>query len=203
MSDIVVVYHSGYGHTKKIAEAVAAGARARLVPVDQEGNVPPGAWDTLAAADAIIFGSPTYMANVSWQFKKFIDESSKAWAAGTWKDKLAAGFTNSGGMNGDKASTISALFTMAQQHGMLWVGTGMMPSNKKDSRRDDINYVAAFAGLATTTPVDASVEEMARGDLETAHLFGQRVQVQAARLRMQGDGVIRDVGAWLTARARP
>lgn len=92
-----------------------------------------------AAADAIIFGSPTYIGNVSWQFKKFIDESSKVWAASGWKDKLAAGFTNSAGMNGDKASTLGALFTMSQQHGMLWVGTGMMPSNSKNSKRDDIN----------------------------------------------------------------
>jgi NAD(P)H dehydrogenase (quinone) len=190
MTDIVVVYFSGYGHTKKIAEAVAAGAQARTFAVDQEGNLPPGAWEALAAADAIIFGSPTYIGNVSWQFKKFIDESSKVWAAGGWKDKLAAGFTNSAGMNGDKASTIGALFTMSQQHGMLWVGTGMMPSNNKSSKRDDINYVAAFAGLATTTPADASADEMVRGDLETARLFGQRVHTVSARLQLRHEAAV-------------
>ncbi len=184
-NNIVVVYFSGYGHTQKIAEAVASGALARLLRVDQEGNLPQGGWDELAAADAIVFGSPTYIGNVSWQFKKFIDESSKVWAASGWKDKLAAGFTNSAGMNGDKSSTISAMFTMSQQHGMLWVGTGMMPSNTKDSKRDDLNYVAAFAGLVATTPVDASAEEVVRGDLDTARMFGQRVAETLARLRPQ------------------
>jgi NAD(P)H dehydrogenase (quinone) len=182
---IVVVYFSGYGHTRKIAEAVASGAEALLLPVNELGNLPEGGWDELAAADAIIFGSPTYIGNVAWQFKKFVDESSKVWAAQGWKDKLAAGFTNSAGMNGDKGSTINVLFTMSQQHGMLWVGMGMMPSNAKASKRDDINYVASFAGLATTTPSDATVEEVVRGDLATALLFGQRVAETAARIRVK------------------
>lgn len=142
-----------------------------------------------AAADAIIFGSPTYIGNVSWQFKKFIDESSKVWAASGWKDKLAAGFTNSAGMNGDKASTLGALFTMSQQHGMLWVGTGMMPSNSKNSKRDDINYVASFAGLAATTPYDASADEVVRGDLDTARLFGQRVATTLERLSVKEEAL--------------
>lgn len=181
---IVVVYFSGYGHTHKIAEAVAAGAGARLLRVNELGSLPDGGWDALAAADAIVFGSPTYIGNVAWQFKKFIDESSKVWATQGWKDKLAAGFTNSAGMNGDKGSTINALFTMSQQHGMLWVGTGMLPSNSKAAKRDDINYVAAFAGLAATTPSDATAEEVARGDLDTARLFGQRVAATLDRIRM-------------------
>jgi NAD(P)H dehydrogenase (quinone) len=182
---IVVVYFSGYGHTRKIAEAVASGAEALLLPVNDLGNLPEGGWDELAAADAIIFGSPTYIGNVAWQFKKFVDESSKVWATQGWKDKLAAGFTNSAGMNGDKGSTIHVLFTMSQQHGMLWVGMGMMPSNSKASKRDDINYVSSFAGLATTTPSDATVEEVVRGDLDTALLFGQRVAETAARIRVK------------------
>lgn len=187
---IVVVYFSGYGHTQKIAEAVASGAQARLLRIDQEGNLPANGWDQLAAADAIVFDSPTYIGKVSWQFKKFIDESSKVWAAMGWKDKLAAGFTNSAGMNGDKASTLGVLFTMSQQHGMLWVGTGMMPSNTKNSKRDDVNYVASFAGLAATTPADASADEVVRGDIETARVFGQRVSATLARLSVKEDALV-------------
>ena len=70
--------------------------------IDAEGNLPAGGWETLAAADAIVFGSPTYMGNVSWQFKSFADASSKPWYGQAWKDKLAAGFTNSASINGDK-----------------------------------------------------------------------------------------------------
>jgi len=178
---IVVVYFSGYGHTKRMAEAVAQGAGASLLAVDQEGNLPEGGWEQLAAADAIIFGAPTYMGSVPWQYKKFIDATSKPWYHQQWKDKIAAAFTNSASMNGDKLSTLHYLFTLSQQHSMIWVGTGLMPSNSKAAQRNDVNYVASFSGAMAQTPSDASVDEMLPGDLETARLFGVRVAEVAAK----------------------
>ncbi len=181
MSKIAIVFHSGYGHTAKIAEAVAATSGATLVAIDAEGNLPEGGWDTLGAADMIVFGSPTYMGMASWQFKKFADASSKPWFGQAWKDKLFAGFTNSASMNGDKHSTLHYMMTLAMQHSGLWVGTGMMPSNSKAATRDDINYVASSAGLMTTTPSDASADEMVAGDIATARKFGERLAMVAAR----------------------
>lgn len=178
---IVIVYHSGYGHTRKVAESVAEGSGGTLLAIDADGHIPDDGWDRLAHADAIIFGSPTYMGNVSWQFKKFADATSKVWAAQGWKDKLAAAFTNSASIAGDKQTTLYTLFTLAQQHGMLWVGTGMMPSNAKASTRDDVNYLSSFSGLATAAPSDASPDEMSPGDMRTAFLFGKRVRAAAER----------------------
>ncbi len=175
MSQIVIVYHSGYGHTQKIAEAVAEGSGGTLLAIDAEGNLPAGGWEQLLAAKAIVFGSPTYMGSVSWQFKKFADASSKPWFTQQWKNKLAAGFTNSATMNGDKLSTLHYLFTLAMQHSGVWVGTGMMPSNAKAATRNDVNYVGSFSGLMTATPSDASADEMVPGDLATARKFGERV----------------------------
>ena len=181
MSKIVIVYHSGYGHTKKAAEAVAEGSGGTLLAIDAEGNLPEGGWEQLAAASAIVFGSPTYMGSVSWQFKKFADASSKPWFSQQWKNKLAAAFTNSATMNGDKLSTLHYLFTLSQQHGMYWVGTGMMPSNSKASTRADINFVGSSSGLMTATPSDASVDEMIDGDIATAKKFGERIKEAAAK----------------------
>ena len=64
---------------------------------------------------------------------------------------------------------------------MIWVGTGMLPSNRKQDGRDAINYVAGSTGLLTTTPSDASVGEMVAGDLATARLFGERIAQVAKR----------------------
>jgi NAD(P)H dehydrogenase (quinone) len=175
MANIVVVYHSGYGHTKRIAESVASGANAKLIAIDANGDITNDDWASLSAADAIVMGSPTYMGTVSWQFKKFADATSKIWFTQGWKDKVFAGFTNSATMNGDKLSTLHYLFTLAMQHSGIWVGTGLMPSNAKASTRNDINYVGSFAGAMAVSPSDASVEEMLPGDLETARLFGVRV----------------------------
>jgi len=175
MRNIVIVYHSGYGHTRKVAEAVAAGSRGTLLAIDAEGNLPEGGWERLAAADAVVFGSPTYMGGPSWQFKKFADASSKAWFHKQWRNKIAAGFTNSATLNGDKFSTINYFFTLSQQHGMFWVGMGMHAPNAKASTRDDINNVGGYAGLMTATPSDASADEMVPGDLSTARAFGERL----------------------------
>ncbi len=185
MSNIVVVYHSGYGHTQRMAQSVAQGAGAELVAIDAEGNVDEAGWAALNAADAIIMGSPTYMGTVSWQFKKWADASSKAWFTQAWKDKVFAGFTNSATMNGDKHSTLHYLITLAMQHSGLWVGTGMLPSNAKSAQRNDINYVGSFSGAMAQSPSDSSPEEMLPGDLETARLFGKRVAETAARLGSQ------------------
>ena len=183
MSHIAVVYHSGYGHTKRMAESVAAGAGAKLVAIDAEGNLSDSDWETLNKADAIIFGSPTYMGSVTWQFKKFADASSKAWFTQAWKDKIFAGFTNSATMNGDKHSTLHYFITLAMQHSGIWVGTGLMPSNSKAAQRNDVNYVGSFAGAMAQSPSDSSPEEMLSGDLETAKLFGQRVAATVARFK--------------------
>jgi len=181
MSDIVIVFHSGYGHTTKVAEAVAATSGAQLLAIDAEGNLPEGGWDALAAAKMVVFGSPTYMGTVSWQFKKFADASSKPWYSQVWKDKLAAGFTNSATLNGDKHSTLHYFITLAMQHSMVWVGTGMMPVNNKAATRNDINNVGSSSGLMTATPSDASVDEMVPGDIATAKAFGDRLKAAVAR----------------------
>ena len=183
MAKTVVVYHSGYGHTQRMAQSVAQGAGAELVAIDAEGNITEAQWTQLNEADAIIMGSPTYMGSVSWQFKKFADASSKAWFSQSWKDKVFAGFTNSSTMNGDKHSTIHYFITLAMQHSGVWVGTGLMPSNKKAADRNDVNYVGSFAGAMAQSPSDAGATEMLPGDLETARLFGQRVAETAQKFR--------------------
>jgi NAD(P)H dehydrogenase (quinone) len=181
MVNIAVIYHSGYGHTQRQAQAVAEGAGAQLIAIDAEGNLPEGAWDQLATADAIVFGSPTYMGGPSWQFKKFADASSKPWFSSAWKNKLFAGFTNSASTMGDKLSTLNYFMTLAMQHGGVWVGTGTMPSNSKAATRDDTNWMGVWLGAAAVSPSDASPAEMFPGDLKMAREFGQRVAETAAR----------------------
>ena len=189
MANVAIVFHSGYGHTEKLAAAVGKGAQTvaditlHSIQIDEQGEVPADTWATLEQADAIVFGSPTYMGAASWQFKKFADASSKPWFTENWKDKLAAGFTNSASMNGDKLRTLDQFFTLAMQHGMLWIGLGMHSSNAKTADRNDLNYVGAYSGLMATSPSDASpAEAPLPGDLQTAEAFGKRVAEATKRL---------------------
>ena len=179
----IVVYHSGYGHTQRVAQQVADGAGAELLAIDAEGNLPEGGWDKLNAADAIIFGTPTYMGGPSWQFKKFADASSKIWYSRGWQDKVFGGFTNSASPVGDKGATMMSLQTLASQHGGIWVSLGLLPSNTKAATANDPNRLGGSVGLMVQSPSDASVEEIPAGDLDTAKRYGQRVAAVAQRLK--------------------
>ena len=190
MAKIGIIYFSGYGHTAKQAEAVkagaaeVAGAEVAVFVVGQDGELPAGSWEALASLDAFIYGSPTYMGGAAWQFKKFADASSKPWFTQAWKDKIAAGFTNSASTNGDKFSTIAYFFTLSQQHGQIWIGTGLMPANTKANGPDDVNWTAGSAGALAISPSDASPDEAPRaGDLETAKRLGARVAAYAVKTR--------------------
>lgn len=178
MKIVAIVYHSGYGHTEKQANAVFEGVKsvndveAHLIKVSEvEEKI-----DILNKANAIIFGSPTYMGSISAEFKKFMEYTSKHWSKQLWLNKLAAGFVNSGSMNGDKFNSMSSLVTFASQHGMIWVSLGLLPSSSSKSARDDLNYLGGYVGALAQSSVDLDKEAAPpKGDLETAKCLGERV----------------------------
>ena len=184
---VTVVFHSGYGHTRVLAEAVHRGAvgvdgvTASLVPVDEVD----ARWDELDRADALILGTPTYMAGPSAPFKAFMDATSARWQEGRWADKLAAGFTNSAGMNGDKLATLQALSLFAMQHGMVWVGLGLPPGNHTSTGSpEDLNRLAAFLGAMAQSDADQPADLVPpASDRRTAAHLGARVARAALQWR--------------------
>ena len=178
----VVIYHSGYGHAQRMAEAIAEGAAATLFALDAEGSLSQDGWAALDAADAIIFGSPTYMGGPSWQFKRFADASSKSWSENKWRDKVFGGFTNSASLNGDKLNTLEYFVLLAGQHGGLWISLGLKPANFKASKRDDPNRIGSYIAPMAQSDADAAPSEMSEGDLETARQYGARVADVAKRV---------------------
>ncbi|HEY8119245.1 MAG TPA: flavodoxin family protein [Methylophilaceae bacterium] len=187
MSNIVIVYHSGYGHTEVQAKAVArgaakvAGADVSLLTAEEAQQQ----WEKLDAADAIIFGSPTYMGSASAPFKAFMDASSKAWFGQNWKDKVAAGFTNSASQSGDKLSTLIQLAVFAAQHGMIWVGLDLLPGNNNSKGSvNDLNRLGGFLGAMAQSNADEGPDKgPIPSDLLTAERLGERVATVAQRLR--------------------
>lgn len=171
---VTVVYHSGYGHTKVQAEGVLRGLSAvpditaQLITSDDAIQQQ---FASLNDADCIVFGCPTYMGGPSAQFKTFIDATSKIWFQQSWKDKLAAGFSNSGNPSGEKLATLTALMINAMQHGMIWIGTGVMPGDYGSDK--EINKVSSFIGAMAQSPQGS--KEPLPADVKTAEYFGKRV----------------------------
>jgi NAD(P)H dehydrogenase (quinone) len=183
---ISVVYDSGYGHTARQAEAIAEGARnvagtdVRLVAV-AAGAID---WPALEASDAIIFGSPTYNGSLSAKLKQFFEESTQAaWRDLKWRNKIAAGFTNSGAQSGDKLQTLISMALFAAQHGMIWVGLDLMPGNSGSKGSvHDLNRLGSWLGAMAQSNVDEGPEVAPlESDLRTASHLGRRVAEIAAR----------------------
>ena len=188
MSDVLVaiVYHSGYGHTKVLAEAVEKGAASKgvktLLLTAEEATEK---LELLDAATAIIFGSPTYMGSVSAPFTAFMDASSRIWMQRGWQDKLAAGFTNSHSLSGDKFNSLMQMVTFASQHGMIWVSLGLanesgMPGAVSGDP-EKINRVGGSLGAMAQSDNAPATETPGRGDKRTAELLGERVATTAIR----------------------
>lgn len=177
--NIVIVYHSGYGHTAKLAEYIALGI-SQIADVDSYLlSVDKIDWQVLANADAIVFGCPTYMGCVSAAFKTFMDDTSKVWLEQSWQGKLAAGFTNSGGLSGDKLAVLQQIQLFAMQHGMLWAGMPLMPTG---TQPEDLNRMGSYMGLmaqSDSAPVDVTPPI---GDLRTAEWFGRHIAKTVQRI---------------------
>ena len=186
---VCVVYHSGYGHTAKQAEAVAEGAGkvdgavVNSVQVTDLEDAESDAWSHLDEANALIFGCPTYMGSPSAGLKAFMEASSGRWMEQKWADKLAAGFTNSGSQNGDKQNTLVDIATFAAQHGMVWINLNIMPGNNNSKGSvDDLNRLGASLGAMAQSNIDEGPDVApTAADLETARKLGERVAVCAKR----------------------
>ena len=168
---VAIVYHSPYGHTEKVAQCIAqgvtqSGVKAHLMSIDAID------WDTLDQADAIILGCPTYMGSLTSSLKQFMEQSSKRWLARSWQGKLAAAFTNGGGLSGDKLAVLQQINLFAMQHGMLWTGLPMMPTGRSAA---DLNRMSSFLGLMTQSDNAPAEITPPSGDLETARWFGEHI----------------------------
>lgn len=194
MTRIAIPYHSGYGHNEVIAQSVAqgvwdAGAEAVLLKIDSAAQDFDPMLEAVNAADAVIFGAPTYMGDVSAAFKSFAEASSKSFATGAWKDKLAAGFTVSHSFSGDKSHALESLAILAAQHGMNWINLGIPSPAIPAAERgpDTLNRVGSFVGLAAQADNVSPEISPPAGDRETARLLGLRVAKAAQRWARGGD----------------
>lgn len=189
MTKVTVVYHSGTGHTGKMAEAVHAGAssiddvEAQLIAIDGK-DIVDGRWkndkvmEILDRSDAIIFGSPTYMGCVSGQMKSFLDATADRYFSRAWVDKVASAFTVSAGPSGDKLNALTTMAICAMQQGMIWIGQDQTPFNDKGINR--LSFYFGAAGQAMQEPPEEAPNDQ---DKETGRLLGIRVANLAVKLK--------------------
>ena len=179
MPKIEIVSYSGSGNTTKLAKRIAKASGGRVWSLPHDGETKPAMWQALDAADAILFGSPTYMGGPAWQFKRFADATGDRWEERRWQDKLAGGFTVSSATNGDKGECLSYFITLANQHGMLWVSLGQPSPRSRSSDEAQMNWSGGNGGVMAI----AGRGGLPEGDILSATAYGTRVKELAHRLK--------------------
>lgn len=173
MVRISVVHYSGRGHTAEIAKHVIMGAQSVDGVEVLEFTMDNVCTKELTTVDAIVFGCPTYFGSAPADYKKFMDSTSQIWQEGLWKNKIAAAFSDSSCLSGDKLSTISQLNLFAMQHGMIWVGLDLPPNSGESG---DLNRIGSWLGLMSQSTSKLPIEESPpRSDKNTAFYFGERI----------------------------
>ena len=192
MTNVAVVFQSEKGHTKTLADAVLRGVASVSDVIGQgyeisgrdlrEGHFSNSALlESLDRSDGIVFGCATYMGSGSAIYKAFLEAAFRPhWLEQRWKDKVAAGFTNSASQSGDKLCTLLQLTVFAMQMGMIWVGVGDLPGNNwSGGTRGDLNRLGTWVGAMGQSNADENAPS--HGDIDTAERFGRRVALVCRR----------------------
>lgn len=183
MKNLAIIYHSGSGHTERIATEVAAGARTQPAIGAHLLQAPSLAPEDLLRYDGFVFGSPTYLGGVSGVFKTFMDSTGGLWKRQQLRGRLAAGFTVSALPSGDKQTTLLSLFVFAMQHGMVWVGNAIVPEQHSGvPETQAANRLGSWSGLMAQAGHTLHGEAFVPGDIRTARLFGAHVARSLTRL---------------------
>lgn len=187
MTTVTIIYYSATGNTKTMAESVLSGVnsiegiQSHLIAIDGK-DIIEGRWNnqdvlkTLDESDAIIFGTPTYMGSVSTQLKSVFDGVVDRYMKERWKNKIAAGFTVSAALAGDKMNALMTQVIFSMQMGMIWVGIG-----NNGSANDGINRLGINLGATG----QAHGEELPPEDLKTGEYLGKRVATITQKLLEQ------------------
>jgi len=199
---VLVVYYSMYGHVRRMADAIAEGAREvagvdvalRRVPEtlpEQElrtmgateaqksmADVTICTVDELAGADAIIFGTPTRFGNMCAQMRQFMDATGGLWVRGALIGKVGSVFTSSATQHGGQESTILSFHTTLLHQGMVLVG--LPYSFLGQMRIDEVTGCSPYG--ASTITGGKGERQPSENELAGARFQGRSVAVLAKKL---------------------
>lgn len=199
---LLIVYYSMYGHIHRMAEAAGEGARevegaevqirrvpetlpeddlermGAIEPQQSSADIPVCTIEELAAADAVIFGTPTRFGNMCGQMRQFLDATGQLWLKGALIGKVGSVFTSTATQHGGQESTILSFFNTLLHHGMIIVG---LPYSFQGQMR--IDEVTGCTPYGASTVAGGRGERMpSKNELAGARFQGRHVAMVASRL---------------------
>ncbi|MBU4305055.1 MAG: flavodoxin domain-containing protein [Candidatus Omnitrophica bacterium] len=119
MAKALVAYYSSTGHTKRMADEIAAALVKEGMNVTNKDIAQVSA-EELINYDALVFGSPTYYGAMAYQVKKILDESVVL--HGRLDGKIGAAFSSAANIAGGNETTILDILHAFLIHGMIIQG---------------------------------------------------------------------------------
>ncbi|MDQ6971983.1 MAG: NAD(P)H-dependent oxidoreductase [Mariprofundaceae bacterium] len=175
----LIVYHSDYGSTEKMAQAIAAGMRSASSGIEVElGKAAETAPHDLLDADILVFGTPVHMGSMAWQMKKLIDETGSLWMENALEGKLGGVFVSGGGFGGSGGGaelTMAGLHANFLEHGMLVAG---FPKNALGYAEGGLHW-GAYARSGNHEGMPAGIND---AQLTSARSYGAHLIEIAKRL---------------------
>ncbi len=176
--NILISYHSDYGNTEKMAQAIAAGAKAATdcSPILKQAT--DTTLEDLQAADLIIFGTPVHMGSMAWQMKQLIDRGGKLWMEGALEGKVGGVFATGGGFGGGGGGvegTMMALYSNFLEHGLVMVGFPRSLSGYADAGL----HWGPYARCGNHEGMPQSISE---AQLSAARSYGAHIAETALRI---------------------
>ncbi|MGG1572445.1 NAD(P)H-dependent oxidoreductase [Fictibacillus sp. NRS-1165] len=164
--NICIVYDSEGGHTKALAESIAAGAQqvsganVYLQHVDEADVY------SLPKMDAIIWGCPGHFGTISSGLKSWIDKLGYLWAEGKLINKVGAVFCTTATTHGGLEATLLNLITPMLHQGMIIAGLpGNIPENA---------LYGSYYGVGITCPIEGN-DLITEDDQALGRALGERV----------------------------
>lgn len=195
MLELLVVYYSKQGSTRRLAEAVALGidgvdgasARLRTVPAvstvaeASEPAIPASGPPYVELRDleecaGLALGSPTRFGNMAAPVKYFLDGTGAQWFSGALVGKPACVFTSTGSLHGGQETTLVSMMTPLLHHGMLLLG---IPYTEADLMTTGSGGTPYGASHVSGTDGQRPVDEVER---RLAVALGRRLAMTALRL---------------------
>ena len=198
MAEVLVLYHSFYGHIETMANAIAQGARevagaqvdVRRVPETMSDELfkkaggkanqsaPIAQPVELANYDAIIFGTPTRFGNMTGQMRTFLDQTGSLWTSGALVGKVGSVFVSSATQHGGQESTILTLHPTLLHQGMVIVGLPYA-----EQRQMGLDEIKGGSPYGASTIAGGQGERMpSEQELGMARFQGRHVTTVATKL---------------------
>lgn len=157
---ILILYHSRGGNTKKLADAIAEGVQEVEGVTALPKNTSQVTKDDFLASEGIIAGSPVYFGVMAAELKKVFDDF--VGLRKNMEGKVGAAFTTSGDVTGGKETTMLSIIQVLLIYGMVIVGDPMSATG---------HYGVACVGAPD------------QKTLENGRKLGRRVAESAKKLR--------------------